>query len=223
VAKKSTDKSVRQNLYEKIRDDVTYGRLVPGERLTEMDLSNRYSASRSPIREALRQLESEGLLSFERNKGIAVRKLSIKQLDELYEAMAVLEGYVVSISVGKMVKKDIATLTDIHKQLVKAAKDKDLPSWFRTNLLFHVFFRNKADNETISTLIDMLQRRTHLYQHRSVSYYHAFDSYIQNHKDIINLCKKGDAEQAEKAMRLHVQTAKQYIMESLSMHLDELL
>jgi len=217
MAKEPNGKSLRQIIYEKIRDDITYRRLVPGERLTEMELSERYNASRSPIREALRQLESEGLLSFQRNKGITVRKLTKKHLEELYESMAVLEGYVAGIAVTKMGEKEIKTLTALQKVLVKAAKERDLPTWFHNNTLFHQVFRDTADNETINDLIDMILRRVHLYQHRSVDYYSAYDLYIEHHKKIIDLCKKKDSEGAEKVMRIHVHAAYTYIVESLMM------
>ncbi len=217
MAKESTGKSLRQTIYEKIRDDITYRRLVPGERLTEMELSERYSASRSPIREALRQLESEGLLSFQRNKGITVRKLTKKQLEELYESMAVLEGYVAGLAVKKMDEKAIETLSTLHKELIRAARERDLPLWFHNNTRFHRVFRDTAENETLNDLIDMIQRRVHLYQHRSVDYNRAFDLYIEHHHEIITLCKQNDSAGTERVMRIHVQTAYRYIMESLLM------
>ena len=65
-------KSLREKIYEKIRDDITYGKYVPGERIVEDRLVEVLKASRSPIREALRQLQSEGLVTFERNRGILV-------------------------------------------------------------------------------------------------------------------------------------------------------
>ena len=216
MAEVQNDKSIRQNIYERIRDDITYGNLMPGERLTEKKLSDIYGVSRSPIREALRQLESEGLLSFERNKGIEVRKLSINQIEDIYESRALLEGYAVRISVDKMESKDIMNLSDIHRKLTKAAKDKDIPLWLQNNAQFHGYFREKAGNETISQLIVMLKRRTYHYQNMSVSYERAFETYIEHHAAILDLCKKKEADCAERSMILHVRTTKRFVIESLS-------
>jgi DNA-binding GntR family transcriptional regulator len=223
MADEQNDKSIRQNIYERIRDDITYGNLMPGERLTEKKLSDIYGVSRSPIREALRQLESEGLLSFERNKGIEVRKLSLKQIEDIYESRALLEGYAVRISAQKMDSKDIANLTDIHKKLIKAAKDQDVQFWIKNNALFHGYFREKAGNETISQLIVMLKRRTYHYQNMSVSYERAFETYLEHHAAILDACKKKDAVRAEQSMILHVQTTKRFVIESLSIGRNMLL
>jgi len=217
------DKSIRQDIYERIRDDITYGRLMPGERLTENKLSNIYSVSRSPIREALRQLESEGLISFERNKGIEVSKLSVKQMEEIYDIRSLLEGYAVRISVELLTKKDIGALANIHENLIKAAQEKNIQEWLQNNALFHSYFRDKAGNENLCQLIIMLKRRTYHYQNMSLSYDRYFETYIEHHAAILEACKKKDVDLAERLMRQHVQTTKCAIAESLSMNRNLLI
>ena len=118
MIQKHVEKSIRQDTYEKIRDDITFGSLMPGERLTEKKLSEIYKVSRSPIRESLRQLESEGLISFERNKGIEVSKLSEKEVEEIYNLRELLESYAVGVAAGKMGAKDINYLKGLHKKMV---------------------------------------------------------------------------------------------------------
>lgn len=211
------DKSIRQDIYERIRDDITYGRLMPGERLTEKKLSDVYNVSRSPIREALRQLESEGLISYERNKGMEVIKLSIKQLQEIYDLRALLEGYAVRISMKQITNKDITFLTSLHKNLINAAKNKDIRAWLQNNSLFHGYFRDKAGNENLSQMITMLKRRTFNYQNMSLSYASYFETYIEHHAAIIEACKKRDADLAEQAMRHHVLMTNQAIVNFVSM------
>jgi DNA-binding GntR family transcriptional regulator len=223
MADNRLDKSIRQDIYERIRDDITCGRLLPGERLTENKLSNMYNVSRSPIREALRQLESEGLISFERNKGIEVSKLSVKQMKEIYDIRSLLEGYAVRISVEQLTKKDISALTNIHKKLITAARDKNIQAWLQNNALFHSYFRDKAGKENLCQLIVMLKRRTYHYQNMSLSYDRYFETYIGHHAAILEACKKKDADLAERQMRQHVQTTKCAIVESLSMNRNLLM
>jgi len=212
VANKHLEKSVRQDIYEKIRDDITFGRLMSGERLTEKKLSDLYKVSRSPIREALRQLESEGLISFERNKGIEVAKLSAKQVEEIYDLRELLEGFAVRTAIAKMTKRDIAYLEDLHKKLIKAAQSKDTQAWLHNNALFHGFFRDRADNENLCQLIIMLKRRIYRYQYMPVSYPHFIDIYAEHHAALIECCKKKDAAMAEKVMRIHVRKVKDVVM-----------
>jgi len=222
MASLQLDKSIRQDIYERIRDDIAYGRLMPGERLTEKKLSDIYNVSRSPIREALRQLESEGLISYERNKGMEVSKLSIKQMQEIYDLRALLEGYAVRISMEQMTNKDINSLTSIHKDLIKAAQNKDIQAWVQNNALFHGYFRDKAGNGTLSQMIVLLKRRTYHYQNMSLSYDRYFETYIEHHAAILAACKKKDADLAERSMRHHVQMTKQAIVEFVSMNRDSI-
>jgi DNA-binding GntR family transcriptional regulator len=218
MAGKNSEKSVRQDIYERIRDDITYGRLMPGERLTEMKLSTIYAVSRSPIREALRQLQSEGLICFERNKGMEVLKLSIKQVEEIYDIRALLEGYAVRMSVAHLTPDDLRHLSSLHKRLIKAARDKETQAWLDNNALFHGYFREKAQNETLNQLIILLRRRTFLYQNLSLSYERYYEAYIEHHCEILDACKKKDPDLAEIAMQNHVRTTRKAIIEYLSIN-----
>jgi len=223
VANKHLEKSVRQDIYEKIRDDITFGRLMSGERLTEKKLSELYKVSRSPIREALRQLESEGLISFERNKGIEVAKLSVKQVQQIYDLRELLESYAVRIAIDKMLKKDIAYLEDLHRKMIKAAQNKDTQSWLHNNALFHGFFRDKADSESLSQLIVMLKRQIYRYQYMSVGYPRFFETYIEHHASLIEACKKKDAASAERTMKIHMRKVRDIIADSLTTGTDRLI
>ncbi|MDX9821737.1 MAG: GntR family transcriptional regulator [Syntrophales bacterium] len=215
MANKHLEKSVRQDIYEKIRDDITFGRLMSGERLTEKKLSDMYKVSRSPIREALRQLESEGLISFERNKGIEVAKLSGKEVAEIYDLRELLEGYAVRRAIGNMTKKDIAYLEDLHRKMVKAAHGADIQTWLHNNSLFHAFFREKADNENMCRLIVTLRRRIYRYQYMSVSYPRFFENYLEHHATMIKACKNRDAALAEETMKIHIGKVRDVIIDSL--------
>jgi DNA-binding GntR family transcriptional regulator len=223
VANKHLEKSVRQDIYEKIRDDITFGHLLSGERLTEKKLSDIYKGSRSPIREALRQLESEGLISFERNKGIEVAKLSVKQVEEIYDLRELLEGYAVRVAIRKMTKKDIAYLEDLHKKMMKAASSGDTQLWLQNNALFHAFFREMADNESLCQFIVILRRRIYRYQYMSVSFPRFFETYIEHHAMMIEACKAKDVDLAENTMKIHLRKVRDVIITSLTTNRNQLI
>ncbi len=210
---KHLEKSLRQQIYEKIRDDITFGRHMSGERLTEKKLSDLYGVSRSPIREALRQLESEGLISFERNKGIEVTKLSVKQLEEIYDVRELLESYAVRIAVPRITKKEITYLESLHKKMMKATQKHDKQAWLHCNSLFHGIFRDKADSDCLSQLITMLKRRILKYQYTPLSYPHVIETYARHHATLIECCKKKDPITAEKTMKMHVRKVKEVVMQ----------
>lgn len=109
--------TVRERIYKTIKDDIYYGNLSPGERLVESTLIDRFKSSRSPIREALRQMESEGLITCEKNKGFSVCKLSIQEINEIYDLLWLLESYAARMSAEKVTRKQIEYLCDVRKKI----------------------------------------------------------------------------------------------------------
>jgi DNA-binding GntR family transcriptional regulator len=215
MANKHLEKSIRQDIYEKIRDDITFGYLAPGERLTEKKLSDLYKVSRSPIREALRQLESEGLISFERNKGIEVAKLTIRQVYEIFNIRGLLEGYAAQIAIARITEQDINYLEDLHKKMIKAVKTMDRDGWRNNNSLFHSFFRDKADSESLRHLILMLRRRTYPFQYMATNFPRYYEIYIGIHKTIIEACYKKDADLAKRTMEILLHKVRDVIIETM--------
>lgn len=104
---KERNLSLREGIISKIREDIIYGRVRPGERFIESRLSEQFNTSRTPIREALWQLESEGLIEFERYRGITISKLTLNEIDELFTIRALLESFAAGLAGGRAVKKDV--------------------------------------------------------------------------------------------------------------------
>lgn len=209
-------KSLREKIYQKIRDDITYGKFAPGERLVEDRLAEEFKASRSPIREALRQLESEGLITFERNKGITVAKLSIKQVDEIYTLRCILESYAARLTAERITKKDVAHLRDLQKKLRLAAKNMDLRDWLHNNALFHNLLCERCGNSNLIQVLDNLKRRVYRYQYITVSIPGHFETYLGHHKGMLEGCEKNDGGMAEEYMKLHLETIKNILINHLN-------
>jgi DNA-binding GntR family transcriptional regulator len=207
--------SLREKIYQNIRDGITYGNLSPGERLLEDKLAERFKVSRSPIREALRQLESEGLIEFERNKGITVTKLSIKQVDEIYSLRWLLESYAARLSAEIATKNDVKYLRNLNEKLKKAAQAYDLKRWLENNSLFHNFFAEHSGNNNLTQILDILKRR--IYRYRMVVRVPGhFEDYIRHHEGILRGCEKRDGEMAEKYMKIHLEMVKRVTIDFLN-------
>lgn len=209
-------KSVRERIYEHIRDEITYCRLNPGERLTESALAATFRASRSPIREALRQLESEGLLSFEPNKGFTVSKLSVKQVDEIYSIRWLLESYATKLTVENITSEQVEFLQEVNEKCRIAAQKMDLPDWLQQNSLFHTFFYDHCGNDNLRMILQTLQRRIHRYKYIIVSVPGHFQTYLDQHEGILEACRKRDGEQGEHYMKLHIQTIRDVLIAHLT-------
>jgi len=209
-------KSLREKIYEKIRDDITYGRFSPGERLVEDRLVQEFKVSRSPIREALRQLESDGLITFARNRGITIAKLSIKQVDEIYTLRWLLESYAARLTAEKFAKKDVPYLSDLQENLRTAAKNMHLRNWLHNNTLFHSFLSEHCGNSNLIQVLGNLKRRVYRYHYITVSIPGYFESYLEHHQGILQGCERNDGEMAEKYMKIHLQTIKDVLINHLN-------
>jgi len=208
--------SIREKVYQKIRDDITYGRLSPGEHLVEERLAKEFNASRTPIREALRQLESEGLISFERNKGITISKLSVKQVDEIYNLRLILESYAARLTAEKASKKDVAYLRDLHEKLKTAATAHDLKGWLDNNTLFHDFLSQHSGNSNLIAILNILKRRIYRYKYTIVRIPGHFEDYIVHHEGILRGCEKNDGKMAEDYMQLHLEQTRKVLIDFLN-------
>ena len=204
--------SLREKIYRRIKDDITYGKILPGERLIESKLVEEFKASRAPIREALRHLESEGLAKFERNKGITVLKLSTKEVDEIYSLRWLLESYAARLSAERATRKQITYLRHLHNELKRAVRKSNLGSWIQNNILFHNFFSENSGNSNLIQILDTLKRRVYRYHYTIIRIPGHFKSYIEHHEGILRACETNDGDMAEKFMKLHIEKIKDVLI-----------
>jgi DNA-binding GntR family transcriptional regulator len=209
-------KSIREKIYYRIRDEITYGKLFPGERITQSRFVAKFKASRTPIREALRQLESEGLIKFERNKGFSVSKLSIKQVDETFSLRWLLESYATRLFAEKTSKNDVAYLKGVMGKLRVAAQTYDIEAWEKNNDLFHYYIFSHCGNSDLISLINYLKRRVYRYKYVMIRYPVYFKQYIKDHEGILKGCQENDGKMAEKYARLHLEMTKKVVIDHLN-------
>lgn len=209
-------KSVRQNIYEALRDRITFGELHPGERLIEANLVREFKASRSPVREALRLLESEGLISAENNKGICVAKLSVKDIEEIYDLRCLIESYAARLTALRANKDTVARLKELHHKLIKAAKEVDLENWLTNNTLFHACIEENCGNGNLIALIQTLKRRIYRYKYMIARIPNLLSAYAEHHERILQEISKGNGKMAEKRMRQHIEFVKKALLSNLS-------
>ena len=207
---------LKETIYQKIRDDITYGILSPGERLIESKLGEEFGASRSPVREVLHQLVSEGLATFERNKGITVSRLSIKQVDEIYNLRIVLESFAAGLTAARTREKDIQYLLKLHGALQRTVKEGDLKNWLKNNAKFHDFFAERSGNDALNEILDIIKRRVYRYRYMIVLIPGHFGKYLTQHEALIVACREKDSVMAEKHMKQHLEKTRSVLIDYLS-------
>src|SRR5512137_1119782 len=145
--------TLRESILETIRDAIMSGGLKPGEKVAEPELAERFGISRTPIREAFRQLESEGYLTVFPRKGAVVAAFSQRDVEEFYAIKSIMEGYAARRACEKLTKKDLDRLQTINNKLAELAKAGDIKHFFKVHSDFHELFIKAADNEKLHELI----------------------------------------------------------------------
>jgi len=196
---------LRVKVEEVLRQAIIDGRLAPGQRLTERELTEMTGVSRTLIREALRQLESQGLISVIPNKGPVVRELTAAEARDLYAIRAVLEGLAARYFVENA---DAATAAEIDKAVdavIAAYERADLPEALKTkNHFYDVLFRGSG-SETLSSMLQTLHAR--IWRWRALGVTHPQRSpgrakeAVRGLKAIIDAIRRRDAGAAEQATR----------------------
>ena len=209
--------SLRDTVYNKLKEDITSGKVTPGERLLEVKLVQAFNASRSPVREALRLLEAEGLITFERNKGITVGKLSRREINEIYDLRCLLESHAAYVSAQNSTDEDIRYLESLQVKLRIAAKNGDSKGWLQNNALLHSYFCENCGNNNLIRIVDNLKRRINRYYYITASIVWPYDVCLEHHEIMIMGCRQRDGEIAGKYMNIHLESIRKVMISRLNM------
>lgn len=196
--------SIEKSVYKFLRKAVYSGYFQPGERLVEASLAERLNVSRTPLREAIKRLETEGLVKIIPNKGATVLKSSPEEIEEMYFIAGGLEGLAAYLAFDNLSEADIDRMRGIELTLEDQECQDDYEGWVKLNREFHNVFSSACKK---SLLIDLLNQRTgHLarYWYLACTSPGMMDSCIFAHKNILKAFSERDAEAARKAVEEHL-------------------
>ena len=192
-----------------LKDDILTGSLKGGDQLLEDSLKNEFGISRTPLREAFRVLEKEGLVEILPRKGTFVRRISRQDIEENFPVRAILEGLAARLAYANLAQQDINDMEEVLEYMEEAAQRKDFIEYAKHHLTFHEIFINVSNNETLIALLHNL-RMNRLWHRYTYQYYKEdFRNSLKIHRRIIDLFKekKVSAERIEKVVRQHIEVA----------------
>lgn len=189
---------------ERLRSMVAGGVLKPGSWIDEQKLSEELGVSRTPFREAIRILASEGILRVEPRKGCYVTELTDHDLNDIFPLMAILEGRCAYEAAQKANLTEIKSLESMHEKLKKYADEKNIDDYFMTNQKIHEAIQTLACNEWLTNMVNDLRRILNLSRHRSLHLKGRIEESCQEHLSIFAALKSGDAAEAERLMKTHI-------------------
>lgn len=208
--------TLREKILENIRDAILKGTLKPGERVSEPDLAERYGISRTPIREAFRQLESEGYLTVVPRKGAVVTALSERDVAEFYEIKSMLEGYAAQLAAEKMTDRDIERLSKINNRLADLAAEGDVKSFFRVHNEFHELFIRASGNNKLQELIQQMLKKFNRLRIASLSLPGRMEISVKEHEKIIEAFRNRDGELANNLVKKNAAYGGQVLIKSMN-------
>ena len=213
--KKNIEKhlTLRESILETIRDAIISGSLKPGEKVAEPELAERFGISRTPIREAFRQLESEGYLTVVPRKGAVVVTFSQRDVEEFYAIKSILEGYAARKACEKLTPREIDKLQSINDKLRVLADEGDVRHFFKVHDNFHELFVRAADNDKLTEMILNLVGRFQRLRIASLSLSGRMAFSVQEHQKIIDAFRNGDAGLAENLVRSNAEYGGKVLMQ----------
>jgi len=208
---------VREWAYNNLKSDVLAGRFEPGERLTEEHLASGLGVSRTPVREALHKLASEGLVQPLESRGFCVAIDSREEIEDLFDIRAALEGYAIRIICEHISAPDIERLNGFIDKAEDALRRKALDEIFKYNTQFHDALHGVVPNKSrFKSLIADTRKYVLRYRKDSLHYLEGAKKTIGGHRKLLLAISLKDPDLCERMMREHIKEAKEEALHTIS-------
>jgi DNA-binding GntR family transcriptional regulator len=204
-----------EHAYRRIRAAIQSGELKPGERLREMELADSIGLSRTPVREALARLESEGLVTHDATRGIMVAELDYSMVTELYYMREVLEGTAARLTAQHASEVEVSILEDLCRQYEAASKSGDDVALASSNRRFHDTLYRCSHNRYLVNMLTVLHDALSLLGSTTLRNPERAVESLKEHAAVVVAVKDRDPEAAEHALRAHIRASQKVRMQQL--------
>jgi DNA-binding GntR family transcriptional regulator len=193
-----------QQAADRIRDMIRKGGLKTGDRILEEPMCNAMGVSRTPLREALRILSSEGLIESIPNRGSYVAQPSIEDVGEMFFVMSILEGTCARLCSERLDARGLRRLDELFRKLEQHCRAEDREKYMAVNHRFHSLVQELAGNSVLSRVIDGLRRKILLYRYRQIYQPDRLTQSMQEHRNLQQALRNRNPDAAEACMREHL-------------------
>lgn len=210
-------------VYQGLRDDILALRLPPGENIEEIPLERRFKVSRTPVREALIRLASEGLITIDPNQGARVSSIDISEIPQFFEALDVCQRLVLRLSAKRRSESHVEEMRSINRKFAEAAREKNVVAMSELNNEFHLITARACGNRYICDLYQELQsiglRLSRLAFRTALDENHFDEDYyklvINQHDTMIDALRRQDPDAAERLGIEHTDLFRRRITRSM--------
>lgn len=210
------NKSMREKVYDTLKQMIIDGVIKPGERIIETEYSNKFQISRTPIREAIRMLELEGLVESQTTGGVIVKTLTREEISEIYKIRIALESLIIEEIIKKINNQDIKKLEKVLKNTKKAFEVKDIEKVFSLFTEFNQILYDIASLPKVTGMINNINLYLKRFRKLSIDNpsrkEEAFEDYVQ----ILEAIKNKELSTAISINRMHLEKSMNFILSKLS-------
>jgi DNA-binding GntR family transcriptional regulator len=200
----------------KLRTLIVRGDLMPGEALLEVGLSEALGISRTPLREALKQLAAEGLVELRLNRGAVVAPLRREELAELFEAVSGIERCAAELAAVRMTVSDMERLESLQKRIERHHGRGELRDYFEVNQQIHGAIVGFARNSVLKASHDALLARAERARFFALSAHGRWDESVREHRQVLAALKARDADRAGRLLAHHVRRTGEIVADALT-------
>ena len=204
---------LREIVYEELKMQILKGQIVPGTRMMEVEMAEEMGVSRTPIREAIRKLEKEGLVTIEPRKGAYASQISTKDMVDILEVRQNMEGlaaYYAALRMNDEQKKKLADISDAYN---KAVIENNMPDMIKFDTAFHHLIVEGSGNKMLVHMVEQLQELVLRFRYLYYDDFRRAEKMPREHKMIYDAILNGDTEKARKAADVHIDRLKKLVEE----------
>lgn len=202
---------LRDVVFNTLREAILKGQLKPGERLMEIQLAQRLGVSRTPIREAIRKLELEGLVLMIPRKGAEVAKLTEKSMQDVLEVRRALEELAIQLACHRITKEEIVELEYRKKEFEKIINSKEVVAMAEADEAFHTVIYNATKNDKLIYILNNLREQMYRYRVEYLKDESIHPTILLEHEEILSAVKKHNEEKAVQAITVHIDNQQEAI------------
>lgn len=210
------NKSMREKVYDTLKQMIIDGVIKPGERIIETEYSNKFQISRTPIREAIRMLELEGLVESQTTGGVIVKTLTREEISEIYKIRIALESLIIEEIIKKINNQDIKKLEKVLKNTKKAFEVKDIEKVFSLFTEFNQILYDIASLPKVTGMINNINLYLKRFRKLSIDNPSRKEEAFEDQVQILEAIKNKELSTAISINRMHLEKSMNFILSKLS-------
>ena len=194
-------KSLKEQVYDFLREQLRRGEILPGSVIDMEETSKKLGVSRTPLRDALLQLESEDFVAILPRRKVVVNVLTVQDIKNYYEIIGALESIAIIKAFDRLSQNDIDYMEQMNREMKQAIEANDFDLYYEKNLNFHSVYLDLCENEKLIRIVNTLKKRLYDFPRRQGFVKEWEEASIKEHARLIQLLREGKKEEAARFMR----------------------